>query len=306
MPAVAAFIGGAIGAAAPAIGAAAFGAYAAGAGFASFITTTIAGKLLSTVAISALSLALQEKPGLAAQPGIRTEYTLTGGANPASFILGRYATEGQLAAPPMSHGQDGGVPNAYLTYVIELGDIPGQSLESVMIDGEPVTLGAVPHADYGLPVEGRHDGYAWVKYYDGTQTQADPMLVDKYGSDPDRPWTTSMVGQGINYAICTFRRKRDLYSSFPKVRFVLGGIPLYDPRYDSSVGGTGSQRWQDPSTWLSSQNPGVQVYNIKRGITLPSGDVWGGDASAEDLPLSNWFAAMNAADVQLEAETGIF
>ncbi|MGR3599197.1 MAG: phage tail protein [Heliomarina sp.] len=301
MPAAAAFLGGVIGAAAPAIGAATFGAWAAGTGFASFLTTTFVGKLLSTVAVSALSMALADT-STPADPGIRTQQTLTGGTTPASFVMGKYATEGQMVCPPMSHGYPGGTPNPYLTFVIDLGDVPGQTLESYFINGEEVELGEEEHAEYGAPVVGKFEGYAWIKFYDGTQTVADPGLLAKYSDYPDRPWTENMVGTGICYAICTFRLNNSLYSgSFPAMRFIVGGIPLYDPRKDSTVGGSGAHRWSDRSTWEVSENPFVQSYNIMRGIELPSGDIWGGEMEADDLPLSNWFASMNAADVSTEA-----
>lgn len=320
MPQVGAFFAGMFSAAAPAIGSATFGAWAAGAGVSGFLTTTVLGRLLSTVALTALSRALAPKPTV---PGIRTTQTLTGGVTPESFILGRYATEGQLVCPPMSHGRDGGTPNAYLTYVIELGDVPGQTLEGVIVDGRACVPDLDnPHADYGFPLpelsESRTrtqvvgsdpvDGYpiydevttetptAWVRYYDGTQVAADPMLMDRYGDYPERPWTADMVGTGICYAILTFRLARAIYTGFPQVRFVLGGIPLYDPRADDTAGGAGPQRREDPATWTPSENPAVQVYNILRGIALPGGHVWGGDMAAEDLPAGSWFAAMTAAD----------
>ena len=162
-----------------------------------FLTTTIGGRLLASVAISALQAALADKP-TAQQSGIRTQQTLTGGITPASFLIGKFASEGQLLAPAMSHGTVGGTPNAYLTYVIELGDIPGQNLLDVIVDGEEAPFGDTDHPDYGTPLLGRFEGYAWVKFYDGTQTTVDPMLLAKYGDYPDRPWTSDMVGQGIN------------------------------------------------------------------------------------------------------------
>lgn len=301
MAAVIQFASGLIGAAAPAFGGAATGAFAAGASVNAFLTTTMAGRLLSTVAFSALAAATAPTP---AASGIRTQYTMVGGTNPASFILGYYSTEGQFVCPPMSHGQADRMPNAYLTYVIELGDISGQGVDGLFIDGEEVAIGATPHADYGLPIEGRFDGYAWIKTYDGSQVAADPMLLDKYGSYPERPWTSAMVGEGIPYAILTFRLNRDVFKSFPKVRFVSSGIPLYDPRKDDTVGGAGSHRWDDKSTWETSNNGGVQAYNIARGIELPGGHVWGGGFDAEDLPLSNWFAAMNACDATVSITGG--
>jgi hypothetical protein len=307
MPQVVPFIAGVFGATAPAVGTAAFGAYVAGAGVASWVSTSLVGKLLSSVALSALSAALAPKP-TGRPPGIRTDHTMTGGTTPASFVLGRYATEGQLVAPPMSQGKSGETPNAFLTYVIELGDIPGQSLEQIFIDGAPVTLDATPHAEYGFPALGKYRGsskdYAWFKYYDGTQTAADPMLIDKFGDDPDRPWSASFVGAGLNYVICTFRLQRKLYSGFPRVRFVMGGVPLYDPRRDTSVGGSGDHRWTNSATWQPSENPAVQIYNILRGIPLPGGAVWGGDMGQADLPLSDWFAAMTAADTPVALSGG--
>ena len=261
----------------------------------SFLTTTIVGKLLTSVAMSALSQALQSKPS-SQPPGIKTTATQAGGTNPCQFILGRYATGGYAVAPAMSHGDVGRTPNAYLTYVIQVSDIPVSALNGIIIDGIPCTLGATAHADYGLPVQGDFLDRAWVKFYTGTQTAADPMLLAKYGTYPERPWTSDMVGTGIAYAIVTFQYDREVFDSLPVVRFVVDGAKLYDPRKDSTVGGSGAHRWANPATWEFTQNPVVQIYNIMRGITLPEGSVWGGRFAAADLPLVNWFAAMNVCD----------
>lgn len=285
----------AIGAALSAFGAA-FGASTVGA----FLTTNIIGKLLVTVAISALQTAMMPKPRAA---GIKTGVTAAGGTNPCSFVLGRYATAGYAVCPPMSHGADE-VENQYLTYVIELGSIAGQGLERLIIDGEYAEIGGTPHPDYGTPVGGRFAGKAWVKYYDGSQTVADPMLIAKYGSYPDRPWSANMIGRGLCYVIATFSYDREVFNGVPKLRFEVSGIPLYDPRKDSTAGGSGAQRWANPATWASSDNPLVQVYNILRGISFADGTLWGGDAVAADLPADAWFAAMNACDVAVAISGG--
>ncbi|MDF1804062.1 hypothetical protein [Thalassovita sp.] len=264
-------------------------------------TNSFFGRLMLSVAASALQTALTPKPRA---PGIKTSTTASGGTNPCSFIIGDYATGGYMACPAMSHSRPNKNRNLYLTYVIELGDIPGQTLKTLFIDGNEVEIGTEAHADYGLPILGTYEGYAWIKYYDGSQTVADQMLLDKYGDSPDRPWMADMVGIGLCYAILTFRFKREIYNSLPRVRFEMGGIPLYDPRYDSSVGGIGPQRWADKSTWGSSTNLAVQIYNIKRGIELPDGNVWGGQVPAEDLPLDVWFAAMNECDLSIDLEGG--
>ncbi|MEL7098296.1 MAG: phage tail protein [Pseudomonadota bacterium] len=297
MPQVVGFVAGLAGVGAgAAIGTTA--AFAAGAAAKSFLTTTFLGKLLSTVAVTALQYALAPKP-TSRTAGIRTSRTLTGGTTPASFILGTLmATSGQLVAPPMSHGSIPGHPNAYLNYVVEFGDIPGQQLVSVIIDGEPASLGTVADADYGLPIEGRFTDHAWVKYYDGSQTAADPMLVDKYGTAEERAWGSDRIGSGIPYAVFTFKFNREVFNAFPTVRIESTGIPLYDPRKDSTAGGIGLHRWDDNSTWEPSDNPVVQIYNIMRGIDLAGGHIWGGETAAADMPLDVWWAAMNNCDVQ--------
>lgn len=280
----------------PAIGTAITGALTAfkATALGTFLTQNFFGRLLASAALSALQVALMPRPR---QPGITTEFTQNGGTNPLSFVLGTYATAGSMVCPPMSHGKAGKTPNAYLTYVIDLGDVPGQTLGRVIVDGAYETVGATVHPDYGREFTGRLAGHAWIKYYDGSQTVADPMLLAKYGSYPERPWLADMVGTGICYAIVTFRYNRKLFSGFPQLRFEMGGIPVYDPRADSTVGGSGPQRWSDRSTWVASANPLVLAYNIMRGVSLPSLGVWGGEIAAPDLPLSSWFSAMNACDV---------
>lgn len=260
--------------------------------------------ILAAVAIggSLLMQALQKKPGMPTveQRGIQTGYTTTGGTEPDKFIIGTYATAGHFVAPPYSHGN----ANEFLTYIIEVSSVPGVSLSRVIINDDYSTIGGVAHPDYGFPLIGqRLNGAdtAWVKFYDGTQTTADPMLVAKYGSHPDRPWTNAHIGKGRAYAILTFYYSREVFNSLPKVRLEINRIPLYDPRKDSSVGGSGTQRWNNVSTWAESKNPAVQIYNIMRGITLPGGDIYGGEVDAADLPLANWFAAMNTCDALIGA-----
>jgi len=289
----------------PPVGAAVFaavqGAFLAVQAFAasSFIASMIVNTAIS-VGISLIARALTPKPTIK-QSGIQTAVTTTGGTEPQAFILGRTATAGHHVCPPMSHN-DGDTPNGYLTFVIELSDLPGIGLNRVILNDGYSNLGGSAHGDYGFPLLGQRVGgkdHAWIKFYDGSQTAADPMLVARYSSYPDRPWSSSFVGQGTAYAILTARYNREVFNNLPQVRFEVDGIPLYDPRYDSSVGGSGAQRWNAPATWARSANPAVMIYNILRGIHLPTGEVWGSDVPADDLPRDNWFAAMNACDAPI-------
>ncbi|MFN4172707.1 MAG: hypothetical protein ACK4GW_13235, partial [Pseudorhodobacter sp.] len=281
---------------------------------------SIAGRLLMSVAVSALSRALAPKPKV---PGIRIDSTLTGGTQSESFILGRYATGGVAVAPEMAYGDPAsGIPNNWLVQVIDLGGIAGGAgLLRIFVDGEPVELGEVediipavtgmvgdppvetilePAVSRGVKALGKYAGHLSVKVRSGSETGADPYLRRVFGTYPDRPWTEDMIGRGRPHAIVSFNYNRQLYGPRPQLRFEQGGIPLYDPRFDSTAGGLGPQRWNDPATWVPSHNTAVQVYNILRGLSLEGGFRWGGQASAGDVPYAVFAAGMNRADAAVD------
>ncbi len=252
-------------------------------------------------ALSALARAVRGRDRNA-QASIPTPYTMTGEVNAETFLPGQYATAGQLVYPPLTHG--GTTGTEYKTFVVALSCLAGCQLQRVAIGGEWVPFTGVVHADYGQELGGKYAGYAWVKYYDGSQTVADPMLVAKYGAHPDYPWSSDMVGEGVCWAVVTLRANSSLFAGQPRLRFELTGIPMYDPRADSTAGGVGAQRWNDKSTWASTRNPAVMIYNILRGIDIGLGDIWGGQAQEEELPYATWAAAMDACDVLVDDGAG--
>lgn len=270
------------------------------------ITATAIGGFLVNVAISAgLSLLAQrlsrrrvdQRPG-----GTQIPPQSVGEDVSQTFLLGHRATEGHLVYRN-SHGRSGGQPNAFLVEVIELSDIPWVSLSGLIINDRVATIGETEE-EYGFPLTNiaLDDGTvcAWVKFYDGTQTSADPYLVSKFGNDTGYAWTANHIATGLAYAVVTYRYDRRVFQNQPRARFVLAGIPLYDPRKDSTVGGEGPQRWGQPETYAPSANSAVQVYNILRGVTLPTGEVYGAGVAAADIPLANAVAGMNVCDTLID------
>ncbi|MCV9997319.1 phage tail protein [Pararhizobium sp. YC-54] len=228
-----------------------------------------------------------------------------GDDQPMSFTLGSYAAGGRRKYTGI-HGTNG----RYLVDVIELGNIPCPGTPSFWVNDQKVTVNwADPDSDgKGYPV---HDFdiegniLLWVKYYDGTQTAADPYLIAKFGTEADRPFTSDMIGLGCPYLIVTARFHPE---TFPQVPSVLTEMPVrrvYDLRKDSTNGGTGAQRWDDQSTWEPSSNPIVNIYNIVRGIYFENEWVYGGqNLAAFRLPASNWIAAANECDVDIALSSG--
>lgn len=83
----------------------------------------------------------------------------------------------------------------------------------------------------------------------------------------------------------------------PRYRFELTGIPLYDPRKDSTAGGDGPQRLADRATWAPTENPIVIAWNLMRGIPLPGREIYGGGITdLRRLPREVWALAMNRCD----------
>lgn len=256
--------------------------------------------LLKTAVGIGLNLLAQAIAGKPKEPTFSINGTLQSGGDIArSFILGRTATAGSLVWVN-TWGNTDDTPNAYLTQVIALSDLPGASLEELWVNGEKCTI------DYdhpqaggrGYPVnEYTKDGIAnlWIKFYDGTQTTADSFLTGT-ASNGQRGWDATRVGLGVCYAIVTAKVTKHMFSGIPNFKFVLLGPPLYDPSRDTSVGGDGDQRWDTPATWGGDGDhlPAVQAYNLLRGLYYGGAWFYGlQGVGATRLPVDNWIAQIN-------------
>jgi hypothetical protein len=137
------------------------------------------------------------------------------------------------------------------------------------------------------------------RHYRGTGIQnADATLVAN-GIEPD-----TAHRRGIAWTWCRFRRPAadadfsDLYHfSVPRLTVELKGIKCYDPRLDSTQGGTDSShspaqvmRLTDPYSWLWSDNPILQAatYSIMAesdgGWGIPTDQIdWGTVTSAANI-----------------------
>ncbi|OJH53460.1 phage tail protein [Agrobacterium pusense] len=245
--------------------------------------------LLKTAVGVGLSLLAQSLAGKPKDPTFSINGTLQGGGDVArSFILGKTATAGSLVFVN-TWGQDGDTPNAYLTQVIALSDLPVRGLAEVWVNGERVTLGGLTDRGYAV---NEYSDSLWIKFYDGTQTTADSFLFTSV-SNGNRWWNPDRIGRGVAYAIVTARVSKNMFSGVPSFKFVLEGMRLYDPSRDSTVGGVGGHRWVDPSTWGGDGDflPAVQIYNLLRGITYNGQWFYGlQNLSSSRLPAAAWIA----------------
>ncbi|MDQ7776276.1 MAG: phage tail protein [Paracoccus aminovorans] len=280
------------------------------------ITFGLAMNLLST----AIAKAVADKPKVDVQFDVDF-----GDDTPLTFVVGDYATAGKLkyiagwgknrrfvtevievSCLPQGYGgiwvgDEAGTPNglrAYATGTFQPGQQSGWA-EAATVPGGAIDMGMVLT---NLSDDGNRICVKWV---DGTQAAADPFLTWAFGSAEDYPWTSAMIGTGKAYAIVTTRYDSDSLTSKPSWLFKPAPLPMYDPRKDSTAGGSGAHRWGNRSTYEATRNPAVIAYNIARGIYYGSEWVFGGrNLPAWRLPLAEWFAAMNACDATVNLAGG--
>jgi len=251
--------------------------------------TAVAAAVLNITVGVGINLLAKSLSGQPKDPTFSINGTLQGGGDvPRSFIMGRTATAGSLVFVN-TWGQDGDTPNAYLTQVIALSDLPVRGLAEVWVNGELVTLGGLTDRGYAV---NQYPDSLWVKFYDGTQTTADSFLFTSV-SNGNRWWNPDRIGRGVAYAIVTARVSKNMFSGVPSFKFVLEGLRLYDISRDSTQGGVGPQRFADPATWGGDGDflPAVQIYNLLRGITYNGQWFYGlQNLSSSRLPAAAWIA----------------
>ncbi|WP_411838566.1 hypothetical protein [Paracoccus sp. ME4] len=254
-----------------------------------------------------------------------------GDSLPLSFVVGDYATAGKR-----KYIGSWGKNTRFITEVIEISALPVSGLQRLWINDEPgdahdgwfayvngstqpgdvtgvteyqspqssgLFLGT-PYANMGRS-DAPNDARIWVKFINGTQTSADPLLMWAFGGDPDYPWTSSMIGRGKAYVIVTTEYLEESLTSYPTFLWQPEPLALYDWRADSTAGGSGAQRWSNPATWQPTRNPAVIAYNIVRGVYFGSEWVYGGrNLAAWRLPVAEWTAAANACDRPVTLASG--
>lgn len=272
---------------------------------------TLALSFGASVGLSLLQRALAGRPS--APIGGTTGKLQSGGIVPRSIPFGRTVVTHSLIYHG-TYGRVGKTPNAYLAQVFQLADVPCNGLAEIWVNGAKCTIGTTPNADGMFPVteffkpeaNGRASiDHLWVRFYDGTQTTPDAFMRARFGSDADYPYDAGRIGAGCPYVVVVARANQEVFSGFPQFKFVVNGARLYDPRLDSTNGGSGSQRWADQSTWTFTENPAVVAYNVLRGISYGGRHLFGGQTiGVNQLPVSSWFAAMNECDVLVSLAGG--
>jgi hypothetical protein len=233
--------------------------------------------------------------GAARTQGSQTTLTF-GGAQPRQVIFGRAGVAGRLVYWNTHSGSD----RQRLNLVFTLADWQCDGLDAVWINGQRKTLipqaipgGATEHARFYVAGYGDK---CIISFFDGRWGQvADARLVST--AIPAGNWTTNDQLNGICYVSVELDYDEDLWgTSIPQFIWNVRGARLYDLRKDSTNGGSGAHRWDNPLTWEFSENPAVCDYNFRRGFYRNGQRILGMGALASELLTNHYTAAANVCD----------
>ncbi len=220
--------------------------------------------------------------------------TLQLGEQPRQAVLGRAAVAGSLV-DAFNYG--GKYSTDWEVLVIALADHRCDALEGFFVDDTYVAFAG----------DGNVAGYnnqLQVFWRDGQWDQTVPSILTTNGPG----WTANDRGRGVAYVVVAYKAdasdaKNPVWpGGRPRFRWVVRGLRCYDPRLDSTVGGSGAHRRDNPATWAWSENPIVIRHNWVRGIyagdrvTEPGMLLIGRGLSAIEAPPANVFPRANLCD----------
>ena len=164
---------------------------------------------------------------------------------------------------------------------------------TVSMVGTTVTLsGGPPGANYALlaavPVA---MPLLRIRPYLGTATQS--VGGDLAAEYPGNMRATDHY-RGIALAVVDFIYDQDVFTAGPpQISAQISGAVVYDPRLDTTAGGSGAHREDDPDTWEFSENPAL----LARFYALHANGL---GLTAADLRLADTVADADVCDVATE------
>ena len=234
--------------------------------------------IITTIIVTAISYVLAPKPKAPRQSSFdEVKGTLVNkdsNNNPIPIVYGKRQV-GIIRTFVESSGTD----NQYL-YVAgilcEGGGSGIQSIEEIYVDDKLVTfdgaltdgtLRGVSSSDTNFYKDST--SLISIQAFFGLDNQSVSSLLDETTS-----WTSDHKLSGIAYLALRFKWNQDAFNGMPEVRVTLKGKKIYDPRLDTTKGGSGSHRQDTASTWAYSANSSLilldYLRNTRYGKGLPN------------------------------------
>ena len=162
------------------------------------------------------------------------------------------------------------------------------SYQSLHVDGELVSFS-------GSAATGAYAGVlTWHQRLGDSVSQTAISLVGTL-------WPATAAGLGVAHSamVWSFKDKAKLSGGVPNNLVVkIRGALMYDPRLDTTAGGAGTHRYDDPTTWTyNAGNAALVALRYIIGERAADGRlIWGVGEAQTDVDLASFIAAANVAD----------
>ncbi len=146
-----------------------------------------------------------------------------------------------------------GSNNEYYDLVLILAGHQVEDITDVWFDDVKIADADINASTGVISGSTKYAGKALIFRYLGTSTQAASSLLDSTYTE----WTSNHQFKGLAYIHIRFIGDPETYSNGApaNVYAMVYGKRVYDPRLDSTNGGSGSHRVNDATTWAYSDNP---------------------------------------------------
>jgi hypothetical protein len=105
-----------------------------------------------------------------------------------------------------------------------------------------------------------------IQSFYGLDNQSASSLLDESIN-----WDSNYKLSGVAYVALRFKWNQDSFGSLPDVKVTLKGKKIYDPRLDTTKGGSGSHTQDDPTTWAYSDNSSLVLLDYLRNSRYGKG-----------------------------------
>lgn len=263
---------------------------AAGYAIATVVATVIVDAVAS-FALGKISQALSGNQSNTVGPPSQT-VTVQGTTEPRRILYGQLLTAGVVANDDVSSST--GTVNDYLWFVIALAGHQVDSITDIYFGADLIPDSTI-NPTTGAVMSGKYAGLVNIWRHTGAHGDTEQSDYATAFSTP-----TNFIGTAVAKIYIRMKRDQVAFAGGAPANFraLVNGKRVYDPRLDSTNGGTGAQRLTDATTWTYSANPalcaadymtsGSMYFDVatplaKLGMNLPTNRV-------------NWPFVANAAN----------
>jgi len=218
---------------------------------------------VTDIAIAASYQKKQEADARKAAAAAPRDVMVRSAIEPAKIVYGRARVSGPVVytnTVPTAGTND----NNTLWTVVSLASHECADIEAIYLDGDKIPSSIIDWAGTGGVTSGTYGpigGNEVTNFYRrlGSDSQTHVTQLATAFSD----WTADHDGRGICYVVSAFelgtKTGEGVWANGApqNIRAVVKGKKVYDPRLDSTNGGSGTHRLADPATWEWSDNPAL-------------------------------------------------